>query len=185
MEFTFSLEFRIASQLHMKRYLPDNLLPNFFVKISTIPTTINGKLDVASLPAYKNISKINKSDVKVDVEQQKFLKIVKNILEVENISLEDNFYSLGGDSLKFISLMAEIEDNWEVSVLYNDLLRCNSLEDIFIYLKSCEKINKSENSEENLCKVLMNSFQCDIICAEDENADYPTHNIVHLIGIWK
>lgn len=169
--------------MHMKQYLPDNLLPNFFVKISTIPTTINGKLDVASLPAYKNVNKINKSDVKVDVEQRKFLKIVKNILEVENISLEDNFYSLGGDSLKFISLMAEIEDNWEVSVLYNDLLRCNSLEDIFIYLKSCEKINKSEISEEKLCKVLMNSFQCDIICAEDENADYPTHNIVQVCEV--
>lgn len=170
---------------HMRQYLPISILPNYFVRIFSIPTTVNGKLDIKLFPSYKMEDSKDKKNSTLDIEQRDFLSIVEDNLDIEDVSLMDNFFSLGGNSLDFIYFLAKIEEHLSISVSYNKLLKCDSLGDIYNYLKSCQKLIRIGLDDKQLTKVQMNQFQCDIIKAEDCNATYPTHNIVQVSSIDK
>jgi len=102
----------------LRKKLPEYMIPSFFVKLEKIPTTANGKVDRNGLPklGYQDF-KSNK-DVREKSELHKvILNIWKSTFENEDITIHDNFFQLGGNSLMateivnkiFLALKIEIE----------------------------------------------------------------------------
>lgn len=100
-------EIKAAIQEKLPRYM----MPHSFTLLPQMPLTPSGKINRKSLPEV-DLSAIA-STVKYvapQTEQQKVLaSAIETVLGIERVGIEDNFFDLGGDSLKAIELIAKLE----------------------------------------------------------------------------
>lgn len=100
--------------------LPDFMVPDIFIHLTHFPVTPNGKLDKKALP----IPVFEKSDDYLPPSNEKE-KIIcdafESILSLKKISINDNFFKIGGNSIKAISLAAELQNNFDANIsdIYN------------------------------------------------------------------
>ncbi|CDG20246.1 putative non-ribosomal peptide synthetase [Xenorhabdus poinarii G6] len=89
--------------------LPDFMVPQAFVQIPAMPLTPNGKVDREALRALVNTAVLGQQDdAKTDTEY-KLADIWKRVLKIEQLSVQDNFYTLGGDSILMLKVRSEAE----------------------------------------------------------------------------
>ena len=101
--------------------LPDYMIPVHFQRIEKFPYTPNGKIDRKKLPT-PNLD-TNKKIVPARNSTDKILiELCKQLLNIDSISITDNFFYLGGDSLTAINLCALIQDKFKISILTRDIL---------------------------------------------------------------
>ena len=103
--------------------LPEYMVPTLFVRCDVLPMTANGKVDRSALPdpAASNILRDTAFDSPQTEYQQELLSILKKLLKVEDISLGDNFFLLGGHSLLGAQLIAEVKKSFGVELALIDL----------------------------------------------------------------
>lgn len=90
--------------------LPKYMVPNYFMKLDEIPMTISGKTDRKALPVPPMTASISEYvEPRNDVEKT-LCEIMAEILNYEKVSINDDFFELGGDSLKAIEFTAEASD---------------------------------------------------------------------------
>lgn len=97
------------ANLELKEYLlrkvPEYMVPSYFVEIDTIPLTPNGKIDRKALPKVDLSSSTGVEYVEPLSEIEKEIEeIWKQILDIEKIGINDNFFDLGGDSVLLIKM---------------------------------------------------------------------------------
>ena len=94
---------------YLKKYLPQYMVPSYIVYLEKMPYTINRKIDRKALPMPKleedKFKEVNPD--KFDTDELKLLQIWKNVLHLKNISLDDNFFDIGGDSISAIKMQIE------------------------------------------------------------------------------
>lgn len=89
--------------------LPRYMMPHIFRKLDEMPLTPSGKIN------RKNLPEIDLEDLKQDTEyirpigkmEKKLAEIMEQVLEYSPVGREDNFFDLGGDSLKAIEFVSE------------------------------------------------------------------------------
>jgi len=116
----------IMSQLKLK--LPDYMLPKFVIEMQKFPLTANGKLDVKRLPKM-NVAAQKRGEIvppKTQL-QRELAELWKENLGVREIGITDNYFALGGDSLKAIRLMSRIEEHG-YHIDMNAVFRCTTIE---------------------------------------------------------
>ena len=75
------------------------MVPQYFIQMEKLPYTPNGKIDRKALPEPDYKSE-NRDIVRPRNETDKKLeKMFKKVLNIENVSIKDSFFDLGGDSL--------------------------------------------------------------------------------------
>ncbi|WP_341282703.1 non-ribosomal peptide synthetase [Paenibacillus sp. FSL H8-0537] len=90
--------------------LPDYMLPSFYIPLSELPYTPNGKIDRKQLPSpYEAVSGLFIGEPPADEQEEKLLLIWKAVLELETIGVTDDFFNIGGHSLKALKLEVELE----------------------------------------------------------------------------
>ncbi|HBW33510.1 non-ribosomal peptide synthetase [Anabaena sp. FACHB-709] len=90
----------------LQQRLPDYLIPHFFVALETLPLTVNGKVDRQKLPAPEITSFPDGTVARSDIEA-KLLEIWSSVLNLSQVSIYDNFFALGGDSILAIQLISK------------------------------------------------------------------------------
>lgn len=91
---------------HLKLWLPEYMLPQHFIHINSFPLTINGKIDREAL-LQLNINLNNECYLEPRTALEKKLCAVwQEILGVEKVGILDDFFKLGGDSIKCMQVMA-------------------------------------------------------------------------------
>src|SRR5262249_30277593 len=100
-------ELREAPQSHLRRSLPECMVPADVVLLEKLPLTPNGKIDRRALPAPQESDLFQEAYVAPRSEKEKRLAAIWSaLLGVERIGLEDNFFSLGGDSIISIQMIS-------------------------------------------------------------------------------
>lgn len=94
---------------YLKRFLPHYMVPSYIVHLIEMPYTINRKIDRKALPipTLNNNSFKEENPDNFTSDEMKLLQIWKNILHIDNISLTDNFFDIGGDSISAIKMQIE------------------------------------------------------------------------------
>ena len=104
--------------LHEK--LPDYMIPAFFVLLKAMPLTASGKLDRQSLPAPDpEASAPSRPFVEPSTPTEKTLASVwAKALRLQRVSIHDDFFELGGDSLLATQVASRIREalNLELSL---------------------------------------------------------------------
>ncbi|SET96733.1 non-ribosomal peptide synthetase [Hymenobacter actinosclerus] len=103
-------------QEHLRSQLPDYMLPAYYVPVATIPLTPNGKLDKHALPdaeAHRLHSEQARVAPATETEAQ-LLSMWQEILNLQHLGTTDNFFEIGGHSLKATQLVAQIHRAFNV-----------------------------------------------------------------------
>lgn len=164
-----------VSPSDLKRYLsnmiPSYMVPDIIIEIDSIPVTLSGKTNVDLLPKHTNIDRERKAPC--DKEQKKMVQIWAEVLdlELENISINDSFFVLGGNSIKTITLLHQIRKVFKVNLQINSILDYDTIEKLTKYLaergqkhfKSLKRIEKKEyyqlSSAQNRLFIFQNAFK--------------------------
>ncbi|MCP5099149.1 MAG: MFS transporter, partial [Chloroflexi bacterium] len=121
----------------LRERLPGYMVPTAFVLLTKIPLNANGKLDRKGLPVpeYGRLTSeaefvAPRSPVEADIAA-----IWAEVLEIEQVSIDDNFFDLGGESFKAIRVVRQIGDS--ISVM--DLFKYPTIRELADYLSQDEQ----------------------------------------------
>ncbi|GCE02772.1 hypothetical protein KDAU_01010 [Dictyobacter aurantiacus] len=107
----------------LSNHLPSYMLPATFVQIEQLPLTANGKLDRAALPEPddENMLPDEESDEPATVIEEQVSEIIGELLHIEYVGRDDNFFMLGGHSLLGTQMIARIQALFEVTLTLRTL----------------------------------------------------------------
>ena len=89
------------------KQLPEYMIPAFYVFLDVLPLTPNGKLDRQNLPEPESAIVKKETYVAPRNETEKELCCIwQDVLKMEQVGIEDNFFALGGDSIISIQLVS-------------------------------------------------------------------------------
>ena len=91
---------------HAAARLPDYMLPQVLVVLEQLPLTPNGKIDKAALPAPDQPAGTGRAPA--TVTEELLCGIFADILGVERVGPEDDFFALGGHSLLAVKLASQV-----------------------------------------------------------------------------
>ena len=100
---------------HARQLLPDYMVPATVTELDAIPLTINGKVDVAQLPAPTAARPAVAASPAL-VETGFADRLERDVLDIWSRNLgaqvgpEDNFFALGGNSLLVVRVLAEVKE---------------------------------------------------------------------------
>jgi len=100
----------VVSELraHLESRLPAHMTPSAFVFLEELPLTVNGKVDRRALPAPESARPdLSETFVHPETEKEAILASVwSEALGVDLVGIDDNYFALGGDSIKSIQARA-------------------------------------------------------------------------------
>ncbi|MGN8069356.1 amino acid adenylation domain-containing protein [Mucilaginibacter sp. 22184] len=107
----------IELRKHLATFLPDYMIPAFFVIMESFPLTGNGKIDRKRLPLPEGTDQSAAVyEAPVTAVEQKLAELWLKVLNVSRVGLNDHFFELGGQSLKAAQLVALIHKHFQVEV---------------------------------------------------------------------
>ena len=94
---------------HLNQYLPKYMIPKTLTAISEIPLTGNDKVDESRLPVpnvHKNKFVAPRNNIEREIAQ-----IVSGVLDVSSMSIDDDFFEMGGTSLDAMVVVSKLKSN--------------------------------------------------------------------------
>lgn len=110
----------------LRKSLPQYMIPTYIIKLDKMPYTINRKIDRKALPLPNNMpttkKEVSTNINELDSNEEKLAEIWKKILKLDRISINDNFFDIGGDSISAIDMQIEALKygmNFEYADIFN------------------------------------------------------------------
>lgn len=139
----------------LEQFLPDFMIPTYFLKVPAIPLTVNGKVDFKELPTpICNLEPETEYIAPVTFLENKIVKVWESVLGIKNIGVKNHFFELGGDSLKIIQVFSRlIEEGMTITI--KDLFTYPTVEKLSNFMEknkgfSSKKGNKLYASKEEI-----------------------------------
>ncbi|MDQ6673653.1 MAG: LLM class flavin-dependent oxidoreductase [Chloroflexota bacterium] len=102
---------------HARLKLPEYMVPGAFVVLDGLPLTPNGKIDRAALPAPDRIrSESTKQEPPKNDFERQIVGVLKELVGVENVGVDDNFFDLGANSLLMVQASVHLRERLGRSV---------------------------------------------------------------------
>ena len=119
-------------KVYLSKEIPKYMIPTYFYEVYRMPLNKNGKVDRKKLK--NNIFRDNLETIKskkLQIEpstemEEKLLNIWKNALNNQNIGVDDNYFSVGGDSLTATKIIKEL-NNISLSLSISELYKLGTI----------------------------------------------------------
>ncbi len=89
---------------HAAEFLPDYMVPAAFVPVDKLPVTPSGKLDAAALPV-PDYTRLSAGRAPTTAREQLLCDLYARALGLPSVSIDDDFFALGGDSIIAVQLL--------------------------------------------------------------------------------
>ena len=108
----------------LRQWLPEYMIPAAFVPVTAVPLTPNGKIDRQALLALGVTSPQQTEHAAPRNElEEKMAAIWTAVLELPRVGIHDNFFDLGGHSLKGMRIVARVQQEMGLTMTLLDLFR--------------------------------------------------------------
>jgi amino acid adenylation domain-containing protein len=108
----------------LKERLPEYMVPSSIVFLDAMPLTPNGKIDRRALPAPDGSRQSDQAFVAPQTDAERRIAAVWcEVLGLEKVGVEDNFFDLGGHSLLVVRLHARLQGLFERELAVLDIFR--------------------------------------------------------------
>jgi acyl carrier protein len=116
----------------LQNELPDYMVPSVFVCLEALPLTPNGKVDRAALPDpdLENTLRDEPFTSPRTHIEERLAKILTTLLNLNEVSVNDNFFLLGGHSLLGTQLIAKIRGAFGVELGLRTLFDTPTIADL-------------------------------------------------------
>jgi len=169
---------------YLNQYLPNYMIPTYFVKLKKLPINPNGKVDKNALPedfeTFINIHSIKEAS---SDEEKLLLSLFKKILSNDNIGVNDNFFEIGGDSLTAMKLQVEAVSN-NLNISYSDIFKYATVEALISNLNSnkSSEVNYIYEYDKYNSLLVNNTLEKDILCPNTEVGNVLLTGVTGFLG---
>ncbi len=125
---TDPLQLQRKYRADIAEYLPPHAIPDLIKIVDSIPVTLNGKVDLEALPAHVQETKDeDRQEIRLSPVGQTLREIWVQILACDHIQPEDDFFVLGGHSLRAARLIHLVEREYAVLFSLKDVFQKRTL----------------------------------------------------------
>ncbi|MDO3410236.1 amino acid adenylation domain-containing protein [Saccharibacillus sp. CPCC 101409] len=120
---------------HLAARLPDYMVPSYFVRLEVMPLTPNGKIDRRALPEPQPGEAVSGAEYAAPATETeiRIAEVWQAVLGAGRIGRGDNFFDLGGHSLKAAVMVARLQEQFELSI--NDVFEHQTLAELAAVVK--------------------------------------------------
>lgn len=116
---------------YLQTELPEYMIPRCFVPVKKIPVREDGKVDQEALPQpAESEGFVDDVVPPANESQEKLLKIWKEVLQSEGIGTGQDFFQLGGNSLKAMILMSRINKEFNVELPLREIFKSPTIREL-------------------------------------------------------
>jgi amino acid adenylation domain-containing protein len=110
------------------RSLPDYLVPSAFLTLDRMPLSPNGKLDRQALPAPDANADTGTGYVAPETDTERVIaEIWADVLRLERVGAHDNFFDLGGDSIRSLHIAGRVGAAFDLTLTPRDILTARTV----------------------------------------------------------
>jgi len=102
----------VALRSFLREKMPEHMVPDFYLFLERLPLTPNGKIDRNALPMPTRQVAVPAGDTSSLPSLEQVISVIwKDILKVDHLSPDDNFFDSGGRSLHFVQVKSRLEES--------------------------------------------------------------------------
>ena len=120
---------------HLSESLPSHMIPKRFKCINNLPLSRTEKLDRQALIQMKSYDlwddKADSNNKESADSLEKFCQIMAAVVDVPSVNATDNFFTVGGHSLKAIELVARVREHFGVEIRIKDVFNAVTVAELF------------------------------------------------------
>jgi amino acid adenylation domain-containing protein len=148
---------------YLRQELPDYMIPLYFVQLDKMPLTSSGKIDRRALAALKtNHLMLKRTYVKPKTDMEKIIANTwKEVLKVEEVGLNDNFFDLGGNSFDILKVHDLLEKMVKKDIVVAKMFAYPTVSTLALYL------NEGKSEEKQPVKQILPAQYDEITRAKD------------------
>lgn len=141
--FTSSKKIDIKDLLtFLNKKLTFYMIPNKLMQLDAFPITPNGKIDKRALPIPTFESEVQYMPPQ-NATEEKLHSIWADLFNIDKISIYDNFFHIGGDSLSSIKLVSRIYESFNVKLGINQIFNAPTIKSLSEIIDSMATSNVS------------------------------------------
>lgn len=111
---------------HLSRKLPDYMIPSVFLPVEEFPLNATGKLDRNAL--IQNLGDLGQERSRTYTAprnrlEKQIAEIWEELLDMEHVGINDNFFGLGGDSLLVSQMLVKLRENMDTNIEWDTVIR--------------------------------------------------------------
>ena len=130
----------------LSKSLPAYMVPSYFMQLSRLPRTENGKVDRRMLPLPGMVSQTVFREPRTNAESQ-VCHIVEDLLSLERVSPDDNLFDLGGNSLTIARFLMRVRQLTGKELSISKVFENPVLADIASYMDQVSVLNAGKGME--------------------------------------
>jgi len=112
----------------LQERLPDYMIPAAFVRLDALPLTSNGKVDLRALPVPpKAAEEVRDIVLPRDETEAALVEIWRELLALDRVSIHDDFFAIGGDSLRTMPLIFRVQQQLGVELPLSSVFQAPSV----------------------------------------------------------
>jgi acyl carrier protein len=128
---------------HLAPKLPEYMLPAAYVCLEKLPLSANGKLDRKALPSPDAGAYMTREYQAPQGETETALATIwADVLKLDRVSCNDNFFEIGGHSLLAMQLINRIRATLGADVQLRDIFAANTIKDMATVLSALKGLNE-------------------------------------------
>ncbi len=141
-------------QEHLAGFLPDYMIPSYFIWLEQFPIATSGKIDKRNLPVPEftrptSLPALKKPRTQLEKD---LLKIWEEQLQISYLGVEDNFFSMGGTSIMVQRLVTKIKNRLNIEIPVTKIYQFPSISELSLHInlnsdsEESEELDKETNS---------------------------------------
>lgn len=153
---------------YLKTKLPEYMVPSYILQIQSIPWSSNGKVNKKALPPPQTFQ-MEKEIIGPGNETEKIIMgFWKEVLKTDEISITDNFFDIGGDSMLLLKVYSKIDRRFPKYMKITDLFSRTSI------LKIAEFLNQKQKPDR---KIELNAIKLPPGYYQESGIKYPDQKL--------
>ncbi|NLU93278.1 non-ribosomal peptide synthetase [Chitinophaga sp. Ak27] len=142
----------------MAERIPSYMIPTSFYQLEAFPMKANGKIDRAEL--FRQAKRISSEEVfslPVNEEERLIAEIWKQVLGIESVGINDNFFQIGGDSITILKVFNRLNKAFPKQLAVVDLFKYTTISSLATYYITGTNDFPGPNGEEEVFDILLNA----------------------------
>jgi acyl carrier protein len=128
---------------NLEKILPEYMIPKYVIPIEKFPLTQNGKVNrkLLPLPDFKSKQEFVAPKGTIEI---RLCELMSPLLNNSEIGATDDFFELGGDSLKAMALIARINKNFNININLSDFFSSPTIQELALFIQSIQLVIQEE-----------------------------------------
>ena len=114
--------------------LPQYMIPAYFIALDTLPLTRHGKIDLKALPK-PGITRAENFEAHANETEAMISRIWQDVLQLSEVSVNENFFNLGGNSLRLVMVYKQLQDQSDIPLKVANLFEYPTIRTLANFLQ--------------------------------------------------